>query len=66
MIVSPTLASAIRLIDAVMNPTCPAESSSTGRMSGENTPTCWTSKDLPLDMKRIRSPGRTRPSNSRT
>src|SRR5215470_5585606 len=43
VIVSPILASATRLMEAVRNPTWPALSSSTWRMSGAKTPTCCTS-----------------------
>ena len=64
--VSPILASATRLIDAVRKPTSPADSSSTGRISGAKIPTCCTSYGRPLDMRRILVPGRTRPSIRRT
>ncbi len=65
--VSPTRVSPTFFIDAVMYPTSPAERQSRFlRPNGSIIPTSTTSKVFLLDIIIILSPGRTRPSITRT
>ena len=66
MIVSPSFASATRLMPAVMKPTSPTPSSSSGVAFGVKAPTSSIRYSWPRAMKRTLIPFRSTPSITRT